>query len=473
MTRLSYATLGGLPAGTGPLVDPRALRTRIVHLGLGAFHRAHQAVHTEQAEALHGGGWGIAGFSQRGRSVVEQLAPQDGLYSLTLRTPEGPRTRVIGQVTEIRHAADDAARLRELLASPDVTIVTTTVTEKGYRRAADGSLDTGDPLVAADLAGAPVPATVVAQLARGLRARRIASGAPLSVVPCDNMADNGTVVARLVGEYIDASGWVDRDALLTWMADAVAFPSTVVDRIVPATTTADRDAAGAVLGLRDEGAVIGEPFTQWVLQDTFAADRPRWEDTGALFVPDVAPYQVMKLRLLNGAHTLLSCLGIADGRKSVADAMAAPWGEPVLRAYAAEVACSLPAGLDVEGYVDGLVLRFSNPAMRHLLRQIATDSSQKIPERWLTPLREIQIAGMPSTVLTGALAAWMRHTRDQQLDDPAADRIRAAWTGSGDSPVRGLLAVLGARDLADDDAFVTAVRERISALDADGPRALL
>ncbi|MFD4695615.1 mannitol dehydrogenase family protein [Streptomyces sp. NPDC058463] len=473
MNRLSYATLGGLPAGTGPLVDPRTLRTRIVHLGLGAFHRAHQAVHTEQAEALHGGGWGIVGFSQRGRSVVEQLAPQDGLYSLTLRAPEGPRTRVVGQLTEVRHAVDDAARLRDLLASPEVTIVTTTVTEKGYRRAADGSLDTCDPLVAADLAGAPVPATVVAQLAHGLRTRRITSGAPLSVVPCDNMADNGTVVARLVGEYVEASGWADRDALLAWMEDAVAFPSTVVDRIVPATTAADRDAASAVLGVRDESAVIGEPFTQWVLQDTFTADRPRWEDTGALFVPDVAPYQVMKLRLLNGAHTLLSCLGVADGRESVADAMTAPWGEPVLRAYAAEVAGSLPAGLDVEGYVDGLVLRFSNPAMRHLLRQIATDSSQKIPERWLAPLREIQVAGRPCTVLTGALAAWMRHTRDQPLDDPAADRIRAAWTGSGDEPVRGLLTVLGARDLADDDAFVTAVRERLSALDADGPEALL
>ncbi|MER6978310.1 mannitol dehydrogenase family protein, partial [Streptomyces carpinensis] len=236
MTRLDRTALGSLPAGTGPLADPRALRTRIVHLGLGAFHRAHQAVHTEQAEALHGGGWGIAGFSQRSRSVMEALAPQDGLYSLTLRTPEGPHTRVVGQLSEVRHATDDAARLRELLASPEVSVVTSTVTEKGYWRATDGGLDLTAAPVTADLAGTPEPATVVGQLANGLRVRQATSKAPLTVVCCDNMADNGHVVARLVRDYVQASGWPDADVLLEWIAAQVAFPSTVVDRIVPAGT---------------------------------------------------------------------------------------------------------------------------------------------------------------------------------------------------------------------------------------------
>ncbi|WP_448320063.1 mannitol dehydrogenase family protein [Streptomyces sp. CO7] len=473
MTRLQLGALAGLPKGTGPLVDPRSLGTRVVHLGPGAFHRAHQAVHTEQAEALHGGGWGIAGFSQRGRGVVEQLAPQDGLYSLTLRTPEGPRSRVVGQLREALHAADDADRLRALLASPQVTVVTLTVTEKGYRRAPGGGLDTADPLVAADLAGAPAPASVPGQLAHGLRTRRVVCGAPLNVVPCDNMADNGQVVARLVREFVEASGWDDRDTLLAWIDEAVAFPSTVVDRIVPATTDADRDAASELLGVRDEAAVTGEPFTQWVLQDAFAADRPRWEDTGALLVPDVAPYQVMKLRLLNGSHTLLSCLGLADGRETVADAMTAPWAEPVLRAYAAEVARSLPAGLDADGYVDGLVVRFANPAMRHRLRQIATDGSLKVPERWLAPLRELRAAGHPAPVLAGAVAAWARHTRDERLDDPAADRLRAAWEGPAARAVPALLAVLGAEDLAGDRHFVAEVREHLAALDVHGAAALL
>ncbi|MEU3558106.1 mannitol dehydrogenase family protein [Streptomyces fragilis] len=471
MTRLNLGALTGLPEGTGPLVDPRSLGTRIVHLGPGAFHRAHQAVHTEQAEALHGGGWGIVGFSQRGRGVVGQLAPQDGLYSLTLRTPDGPRTRVVGQLREALHAADDADRLRALLASPRVTVVTLTVTEKGYRRAPGGGLDTTDPLVAADLAGAPVPGSVPGQLAHGLRARRVVCGAPLNVVPCDNMADNGQVVARLVREFVQASGWDDRDTLLAWIDEAVAFPSTVVDRIVPATTDADRDAASVALGVRDEAAVTGEPFTQWVLQDAFAADRPRWEDTGALLVPDVAPYQVMKLRLLNGGHTLLSCLGLADGRGTVADAMTAPWAEPVLRAYAAEVAGSLPAGLDVDGYVDGLVARFANPAMRHRLRQIATDGSLKVPERWLAPLRELRAAGHATPALVTAVAAWARHTRDERLDDPAAERLRAAWQGPADRGVPALLTVLGAEDLAGDRHFVAEVRERLAALDAHGAAA--
>jgi fructuronate reductase len=473
VTRLDLAALAGLPEGTGPLVDPRSLRTRIVHLGPGAFHRAHQAVHTEQAEALHGGGWGIAGFSQRGRGVVARLAPQDGLYSLTLRAPDGPRTRVVGQFREALHAADDAERLRTLLASPEVTVVTLTVTEKGYRRAPGGGLDTADPLVAADLAGAPAPGSVPGQLAHGLRARRAACGAPLSVVPCDNMADNGQVTARLVREFVEASGWDDRDALLAWVDEAVAFPSTVVDRIVPATTDADLDTASAALGVRDEAAVTGEPFTQWVLQDCFAAARPRWEDTGALLVPDVAPYQVMKLRLLNGSHTLLSCLGLADGRETVADAMAATWAEPVLRAYAAEVAAGLPAGLDVDGYVDGLVARFANPAMRHRLRQIAGDGSLKVPERWLAPLRELRAAGRPVPLLTTAVAAWARHTRDEQLDDPAADRLRAAWEGPADRAVPALLGTLGAEDLAGDRDFVTEVRDRLTDLDTHGPGAFL
>ncbi|MEU8540672.1 mannitol dehydrogenase family protein [Streptomyces sp. NPDC048717] len=314
---------------------------------------------------------------------------------------------------------------------------------------------------------------MVGQLAFGLRARR-ALDAPLSVVCCDNMADNGRVLERLVREFVQASGRPDADRLLDWIATRVAFPSTVVDRIVPATTGADRDAASAVLGVRDEGAVVGEPFTQWVLQDTFATDRPRWEDTGALFVPDVAPYQRMKLRLLNGAHTLLSCLGLVDGRETVADALAAPWCEPVLRAYAAEVAGTLPAGLDTGAYVDSLVARFANPAMRHLLRQIATDGSLKVAERWLPPLRGLRAAGHPAPMLTGALAAWVRHTRDGDLDDPMADRIRAAWAGGGPaSSARGLLVLFGAPDLAEDAECVAAIVERVAALDAGGPSALL
>ncbi|PGH47332.1 mannitol dehydrogenase family protein [Streptomyces sp. Ru87] len=468
--RLSRATLGGEGAEARPPADPRSLRPRLVHLGLGAFHRAHQAVYTETAEARHGGGWGIAGVSQRSRSVVDALGPQDGLYSLTLREPDGPRTRVVGSVTEVLHAAGDGPRLTGLIASPDVTVVTTTVTEKGYRRdPAGGGLDTADPAVRDDLAGAPVPATVVGQLAAGLRARR-RTGAPLSVAPCDNMADNGRVLRRLVGDFVAAAGWSDGDALLEWIAASVAFPSTVVDRIVPAASEADRRAAEAALGLRDEGAVTGEPFTQWVLEDAFAAERPRWESGGALLVPDVAPYQLMKLRLLNGSHSLLAYLGLAAGCETVADTMETPWGEPVVRAYTSEVARTLDpaAGLDTSAYVDSLLSRFANRAMGHRLEQIAMDGSLKIPERWLAPLRDLRAGGRDAPVLAAALAAWARHTRDGgRLDDPAADRLRAAWTHPGHRALRELLHTAGAPELAGDSVLVAEIGDRLAALDRD------
>ncbi|WP_055553685.1 mannitol dehydrogenase family protein [Streptomyces sp. NBRC 110028] len=458
--RLSLATLPAVPADLRPPVDPRALRPRIVHLGIGAFHRAHQALATQTAEAAHGGGWGIAGVTQRSRAVVDALRPQDGLYSFTERRPEGPATGVVGAVTEVLHAADDSARLIGLLASADVTVVTLTVTEKGYRRdPAGGGLALEDPLVRADLEGA-APATVVGRLAAGLRARLRANGAPLSVVSCDNMAGNGAVLRRLVRDFVAASAWDERDRLLDWMTGSVAFPATVVDRIVPATTDADRETAARALGVADEGAVTGEPFTQWVLQDIFATDRPRWEEAGARFVADVAPYQSAKLRLLNGAHSALAYRGLAEGCETVADVLATPWGEAAVRAYCAEAAQSLPPaeGLDLAGYIDSLVVRFANPAMHHRIRQIAMDGSCKIPERWLAPLRELRAAGRDTPELVSALAAWARVTRDGPLDDPEAEALRRAWDARPPrDALRRLLSLLGAGDLADDTSLIASV----------------
>ncbi|MCG0289696.1 mannitol dehydrogenase family protein [Streptomyces sp. PSAA01] len=462
--RLSLATLPDVPAESRPPIDPRALRPRIVHLGIGAFHRAHQALSTQAAEAAHGGGWGIAGVTQRRRAVVDALRPQDGLYSFTERRPDGPVTRVVGTVTEVLHAADDGARLGALLASPKVTVVTLTVTEKGYRRdAATGGLALADPLVRGDLEGRPAAASVAGQLAAGLRARLRAGGAPVSLVSCDNMADNGAVLRRLVREFIAATAWEDRDRLLDWITGSVAFPATVVDRIVPATTDADRRAAARALTVADEGAVTGEPFTQWVLQDIFAADRPRWEEAGVRFVADVAPYQLAKLRLLNGAHSLIAYLGLAAGCETVADVLATGWGEETVRAYCAEAAQSLPPteGLDLPAYIDSLVDRFANPAMEHRIQQIAMDGSQKIPERWLAPLRELRAAGRDTPLLATALAAWARRTRDHPLDDPRAEELRRAWDGPHSEAPRRLLRLLGAGDLADDTALIASVRAEL------------
>lgn len=477
---LDRAALGRLAPAQRPPVDPGHLRTRVLHFGLGAFHRAHQAVYTENAAARSGEPWGIAAVAPRSARTVRDLRAQDCLYSLTERHPGGSTTRVVGALTDALAMRGEAAAVDALLTDPEVTVVTLTVTEKGYHRSpVTGGLDLAAPPVAADLAappGGPLT-TVVGRLATGLAARMRAGAPPVTVVSCDNMADNGAALARVVGDFVRAFGSPDRDRVLALMAEAVAFPATVVDRIVPATGEADQVAATAALGVRDALPVTGEPYRQWVLADSFRAPRPPWELDGALFVPDVAPYQLTKLRLLNGSHSALAYLGRAAGHTTIADTLAADWGERLVRALCAEVAPTLPAGgPDPVAYADDLVVRFRNPAMRHLLRQIASDGSLKITERWLPALRALRSRGTSTPVLELAVAAWAHATRpgaggpgtEADPADPAAEALAACW-GASRRPVeavRRLLRVLGAADLADDDALTGAVAARLPALAA-------
>ncbi|WP_326806846.1 mannitol dehydrogenase family protein [Streptomyces sp. NBC_01775] len=481
-TRLGRAALRGLPPECRPALDPEALRTRVVHLGLGAFHRAHQAVWTEQAAARSGEPWGITAVAPRSPGTARALREQDFLYSLTERRPDGAATRVIAALTGALVMSDDAARVDALLADPAVTVVTLTVTEKGYHRRPGRAgqqgtaLDRAAPAVAADLErttagdGHARLTTVIGRLAAGLAARMRSGAAPVTVVSCDNMADNGAVLGAAVREFTAASGWPDRQTVLDRMAEAVAFPATVVDRIVPATTDSDLDRAAAALGVRDTAAVTGEPYRQWVLEDSFAAPRPPWELDGALFVPDVAPYQLTKLRLLNGSHSALAHLGTAAGRDTVADALDTDWGAPLVRALCAEVAPTLPpGGPDPAAYAADLVTRFSNPAMGHRLDQIAADGSLKLPERWLPALRTLRAAGAATPLLELALAGWVHATHpDGKAADPAAEALAACWHSHPEptGTVRALLTALGAPDLAEDTALTGAVAARLPALRA-------
>jgi fructuronate reductase len=471
MDHLDRAALAGLPPVRRPLVDPRDLRPRIVHLGLGAFHRAHQAVYTETAAARSGEPWGIVAVAPR--SSVAPMRAQDCLYSVTDLAPGAATTRVVGSVVEALSMRPDAGRLTELLRSPEVSTVTLTVTEKGYSRRPDGALDLA--AVATDLAATadaePDLVTVVGRLSACLAERYRAGGAPIDVVSCDNTAANGAALRRVVREFVESSAWRDRDAVLGWLGSSVGFPDTIVDRIVPATTDRDRDAAAAALGVRDAMAVVGEPYRQWVLQDAFVAARPQWELDGALVVPDVAPYQLMKLRLLNGSHSAMAYLGLAAGRATVADVLATEWGEPLVRAFGAEVAPTLPeAGLDAKRYVDDLVGRFRNPAMHHLLRQIGSDGSLKIPERWLPALRELRAASHSTPVLELALAGWAAATGPEpmhDITDPAAAALHRCWTDPDPrAVVAALLRTIGADDLADQADLVGCVAARLPALRA-------
>lgn len=361
--RLSVAQWSQIPVAARPLVDPRDLTVGIVHLGLGAFHRAHQAVYTERAMSTSGTTtWGICAASLRHRTVIDELEPQNGLYTVVER---GPSTafRVAAPIRELLYAAQQQDLLISRLAAPATHVVTVTVTEKGYRHdPITRRLDFWDVEIQADAAGRP-PHTVVGHLVRGLQARQRHDGSPVTVVCCDNLTNNGTTLRGLVDDFCSILPPAEQSAMRQWINDFVSFPSTVVDRITPATTAADRSDVANYLGMDDEGAVVTEPFSQWVLEDNFVAARPPWEKAGAIFTDDVAPYEALKLRLLNGSHSALAYLGLLAGYEYIAEFIGVEGVVAFVRKLMGEAAAtvSAPSGVDVDDYEQRLVQRFANP----------------------------------------------------------------------------------------------------------------
>jgi fructuronate reductase len=480
--RLTLATLGQLPREVAPRVDPRALPVGIVHLGIGAFHRAHQAVYTEDAIAAAGGDWGICGVTQRSPSVVEQLGPQDGLYTLAQRDGDGERLRVIGAVREVRWARHDAGPVRDRIAAPHTRVVTLTVTEKGYHHdPVTNRLALDSPDVAADLTDGG-SRTVVGQLAAGLDHRRRQDAGPITVLCCDNLPDNGRVLHGLITDFVAQAQHAN--GLGDWIEANVRFPSTMVDRITPATTDADRDRITQELGARDAGAVITEPFTQWVIEDDFAAGRPAWERAGAITTDDVRPYEQIKLRMLNGAHSALAYLAVLAGYELVSDAIGPL--HPALRGLMRDdVAPTLtvPAGFDLTAYEEELLERFANPALRHRTIQIAMDGSQKLPMRLLGTIQDRRRAGAEPTLASLGVAAWMRFVsarrsdtgRPLAVDDPLADEMARAIDGREDA-ASVVDALLGMRqifdeELAGDTTWRALLTDHLQAVIRDGAQA--
>jgi len=454
--RLGLQALGEVAA---PRVDPRDLEVGIVHLGLGAFHRAHQAVYTEDAMAAEPGPWGICGASRRSRAVVDALAEQDGLYGVLERGPEEDSVRVVGAVRAALVAAEQPDALRDRLAAEGTHVVTLTVTEAAYQ--AD------HPDFERDLAGG-APRTPVGMLVRGLEARRAAGvDTPLAIVSCDNLPRNGAVLRDLVGDFCARA---ELAGLADWIADHADFPSTMVDRIVPAATAADRDTASRLIGARDEATVVGEPFSQWVLEDAFRGRRPAWEAAGALLVPDTGPYETMKLRLVNGGHSALAYLGLLRGHETVADAVA----DDELRGFLeqlleTELAPTLPPipGIDLDRYRADLVTRFANPRMGHRLEQIGSDGAIKLPLRLLAPARELLAAGKEPAAICLAVAAWLRRM-EVAASGAVEEEVATAVAGTG-SPAAaaeralGVTAVFG-EDLRESAVFRGLVAEGLAAL---------
>lgn len=434
---------------------------RIVHLGLGAFSRSHLAWYTQNAADAEE--WGISAYTGSSRELADALTRQDGLYTLVVRDSEGDRFELLESIVRARSGDDVEAFLADL-AAPATAVVTLTITERGYRSTADGSPDQNDVAVADDLALLATAATrplsglvlktALAKLVLGLEQRRRSGSGPLTLLSCDNLPDNGGRLARAV---VGLAGAVS-PVLVDWIERNVTFPSSSVDRITPRLPAAESGSLVEVTG--DLAPVVAEPFSDWVISGDFPAGRPRWETAGARFVDDLHPWEARKLWMLNGAHTLLACLGLLRGHSTVAEAIADPLCREAVEALWSEDAACLPAGLDLATYRSALVERFTNARIEHRLEQIASDSITKLQLR-IVPVAEALLArGGTSPATATAIAAWIVAARQGVLPESAGP---VPVPGEPESAVVGRLG----GDLATSCDYVDLVRDLGNRLSTD------
>ncbi|MGJ4929142.1 mannitol dehydrogenase family protein [Bradyrhizobium sp. HKCCYLS2038] len=449
--RLSASTLDRLPAAIRrPRYDRTAVKPGIVHLGVGAFHRAHQAVVIDDLLAAGSAEWGIVGASLRSPETRDALAPQDCLYTVAVSSGAGTEIRVIGSLLAMEVGNEDPERLISRMADPATRIVSLTVTEKGYCHTPQtGELDETHPDIVHDLANPHAPRSAPGFLVEALARRKAANLPPFTVLCCDNLSANGRTVQRIVSRFAELRA----TDLGRWIEDHAAFPCTMVDRIVPETTAADRAAIASALGMTDAWPVMTEPFTQWIVEDRFTAGRPDFAAAGVQLVSDVTPFEHMKLRLLNASHSALAYLGYLAGYETIAATMTdASFAALAARIMDdAAVTLQMPEGTDLAAYQASLLQRFANPALHHRTWQIAMDGSQKLPQRLLGAMRDRLKLGLPIEAHALAVAGWMRYVtaRDERgnaidVRDPIAAKLKAIADEAGPTAERlapALLAV--------------------------------
>jgi fructuronate reductase len=435
--RLSRASLSTIQGKTNrPAYNPRDIAIGVVHFGPGAFHRAHQADFFDHLLA-EDARWGICAVSLKSAGVRDALAPQDGLYTLVELDTE-VRFRVIGALKEVLVATDAPNQVMARLVSPDVRLITLTVTEKGYCLDGSGRLDPRNEDIRHDIAAPAAPKSVIGWLAAGLRARREAGLPAISVLSCDNLADNGRKLAAAVGALAMAQGDPD---LAAWITQTITFPNSMVDSITPATDDALRARVKDHLGLIDAWPIQRERFAQWVVEDRLVEGAPNLAAVGVTVTADVRPFERAKLRLLNGAHTTLAYLGLAMGCRTVGDAMSDPdLSRFVERMMREDIIPTLPPvpDLDLTAYVEAVLERFRNPAIQHQLSQIAWDGSQKLPFRILETISDRLALGLPPARLAVPIAAWMQFivgaAKDgRRLVDPMAETLMRLGAESGEA----------------------------------------
>jgi fructuronate reductase len=460
--------------------DRSRITPGMVHLGVGAFHRAHVASYVDEVLRIDPS-WGIIGASLRRPDTRYALAPQNFLYTLVIRSGAGAELRVIGSILDVLDAATQRNELIAWMANPNIRVVSLTVTEKGYcHDPATGALNPGHPDIVHDLAHPEAPVSAPGLMARALELRRAAGIAPFTVLCCDNLPANGETTRRILTEFASMR---DR-RLADHIAGEVAFPSTMVDRIVPATTAADRRLVYDQTNIIDAWPAVTEPFMQWVIEDRFSASRPPLEYAGAEFVADVRPFELMKLRMLNGSHSLLAYLGLLAGYRFVNEAIADPTFHAFVHDFMTkEVIRTLPQELgDLSTYRDALLDRFANPALMHRLAQIAMDGSQKLPQRLLGTIRDCVGRALSIEHAALGVAAWMRYATgfDERGDaievsDPLAEKllsIAKPAAGSARQLVDGLLSIseIFGNDLPQNNLLRATLDRQLTSLFARGAR---
>ncbi|MGJ4951698.1 mannitol dehydrogenase family protein [Bradyrhizobium sp. HKCCYLS20291] len=479
--RLSASTLDRLPAAIRrPRYDRTTVKPGIVHLGVGAFHRAHQAVVIDDLLAAGSAEWGIVGASLRSPETRDALAPQDCLYTVAVSSGAGTEIRVIGSLLAMEVGKEDPERLISRMADPATRIVSLTVTEKGYCHTPQtGELDETHPDIVHDLANPHAPRSAPGFLVEALARRKAANLPPFTVLCCDNLSANGRTVQRIVSRFAELRA---KD-LGRWIEDHAAFPCTMVDRIVPETTAADRSAIASALGMTDAWPVMTEPFTQWIVEDRFTAGRPDFAAAGVQLVSDVTPFEHMKLRLLNASHSALAYLGYLAGYETIAATMTdASFAALAARVMDdAAVTLQMPAGTDLAAYQASLLQRFANPALHHRTWQIAMDGSQKLPQRLLGAMRDRLKLGLPIEPHALAVAGWMRYVtaRDERgndidVRDPIAAKLKAIAQETGPVAERLAPALLAVEPvfgtLGSDPRVVSVVTRQLAQLFRLGAR---